>query len=174
MSKPLVGISSCLLGNAVRYDGEHTLNQTLVESLGQVLALQAFCPEVNSGMSIPRPPIQLRQTERGIRCVRVDDHNIDVTNTLNGSFVPQLPWLQTLHGFILKASSPSCGMEQVKVFEGDEYQRIGTGLFAQFLERHVPHLPIAEEDELDKLKEREQFILRVNEYRINRPRRLSS
>ncbi len=165
MSKPIVGVSSCLLGHAVRYDGDHKYDSKIADSLAQAFELQAFCPEVNSGMSIPRPPIQLRQTERGIRCVRVDYHNIDVTDQLQQSFLPELQWMSGLHGFILKANSPSCGIERVKVFDGDEYQRTGTGLFAQFIRQCLPGLPLVKESQLEDRALREQFIQDVQRYK---------
>jgi len=156
-----VGVSSCLLGQKVRYDGGHKNNDYINKTLGHYFQFLPFCPEMASGMNTPRPPIQLRQTEKGIRCVGVKDHNLDVTEQLKSCLSEQDHWLEGLSGYILKKDSPSCGMERVKVYKNDYPDRIGTGIFAQHIKDHFPLLPIEEEGRLGDPYLRENFIQRV-------------
>lgn len=156
-----VGISSCLLGDEVRYDGGHKRNSYIERTLGQYFEFHRFCPEVASGMGIPRPSVQLRETEQGIRCVGVKDHNLDVTDQLMDCCRRQDAWLVELSGYILKKDSPSCGMERVRVYRKDYPNRNGTGLFAQHIKTHFPLLPLEEEGRLGDPGLRENFIQRV-------------
>ena len=156
-----VGISSCLLGEQVRYDGSHKKNDYITQTLGQYFEFISFCPEMASGMETPRPPIQLRQTDSGVRCVGVKDHSIDVTEQLKQCSKNQEHWLQNLCGYILKKDSPSCGMERVKVYTKDYPNRVGTGIFSQHIQEHFPLLPMEEEGRLGAPHLRENFIQRV-------------
>ena len=161
MEKIPVGISSCLLGEEVRFDGGHRRDNYIKLTLGQFFEFKGFCPEVESGMGVPRPPVQLRETEQGVRCVDIRDHNVDVTENLVLCAEQQYEWLQGLCGYILKRNSPSCGMEKVNVFIVDSPKRIGTGIFAQYLKDHFPLLPVEEEGRLGNPQLRENFIQRV-------------
>lgn len=156
-----VGISSCLLGHEVRYDGAHKRHSYIEQTLGQYFRFRPFCPEVESGMGIPRPPVQLRFFGTAIRCVGVKDHSFDVTERLQNCATQQHPWLGELCGYILKKDSPSCGMERVKVYREDYPHRIGTGLFADYIARHFPYLPVEEEGRLGDPGLRENFVQRV-------------
>ncbi len=156
-----VGISSCLLGHKVRFDGGHKNNGYISKTLGLYFKFVPFCPEVESGMGTPRPPVQLRYTQQGIRCVNVKDHRIDVTDQLNQCASHQSHWLDTLSGYILKKGSPSCGMERVRIYKNDYPERVGTGLFADYVKRNYPMLPLEEEGRLGDPHLRENFIQRV-------------
>ncbi|MDF1583850.1 MAG: DUF523 and DUF1722 domain-containing protein [Methyloprofundus sp.] len=170
--KVRVGISSCLLGQEVRYDGGHKNNPYIVKTLGEYFELVPFCPEVASGMSTPRPPIQLRETEQGVRCVGVKDHQLDVTDQLQRCVSQQDHWLASLCGYILKKDSPSCGMERVKVYKDDYPNRSGTGILAHYIQEHFPLLPMEEEGRLGDPHLRENFIQRV--YVMQRWRNLNA
>ncbi len=159
-----VGISSCLLGDEVRYDGGHKRDSYIERTLGRYFEFHRFCPEVASGMGIPRPPVQLRETEHGIRCVGVKDHNLDVTEQLLNCCRRQDAWLSALSGYILKKDSPSCGMERVRVYRDDYPNRNGTGLFAQHIKSCFPLLPLEEEGRLGDPGLRENFVQRVFVY----------
>jgi len=162
MTKIPVGISSCLLGHEVRYDGAHKYHSYIERTLGQYFEFRAFCPEVEAGLGIPRPCVQLRETSPGvIRCVGVKDHGFDVTERLEQASAKQADWLAELCGYILKKDSPSCGMERVKVYKNDIPARCGTGIFAGFIQRRFPYLPIEEEGRLGDPALRENFIQRV-------------
>ncbi|PKM37639.1 MAG: hypothetical protein CVV06_04785 [Gammaproteobacteria bacterium HGW-Gammaproteobacteria-10] len=156
-----VGISSCLLGEEVRFDGGHKSNAYIRKTLSHYFEFVPFCPEVESGMGIPRPTIQLRYTDRGVRCVGVKDHNIDVTDQLLGCAEQQRHWLAGLCGYILKKDSPSCGMTRVKIYREDHADRVGTGIFAQFVKDNFPLMPMEEEGRLGDPRLRENFIQRV-------------
>lgn len=161
MQKISVGISACLLGQEVRYDGAHKYHSYIERTLGQYFEFKAFCPEVEAGLGIPRPCVQLRETPDGIRCVGVKDHSFDVTERLEQASARQHDWLGGLCGYILKKDSPSCGMTRVKVYINDIPARQGTGIFADYLQRTFPSLPVEEEGRLGDPGLRENFIQRV-------------
>ncbi len=156
-----VGISSCLLGHQVRYDGAHKYHSYIERTLGQYFQFRAFCPEVEAGLGIPRPAVQLREIEHEIRVLGVKDRSLDVTEALMEVGNKQRAWLEGLCGYILKKDSPSCGMERVKIYQHDIPARTGTGVFAAFLQQQFPTLPIEEEGRLGDPALRENFIQRV-------------
>lgn len=161
MHKIPVGISACLLGHEVRYDGAHKYHSYIERTLGQYFEFKAFCPEVEAGLGIPRPCVQLRETPTGIRCVGVKDHGFDVTERLEQASARQHDWLGGLCGYILKKDSPSCGMTRVKVYKNEIPARQGTGIFADYLQNTFPNLPLEEEGRLGDPGLRENFIQRV-------------
>ncbi len=172
MTEIIVGISSCLLGHEVRFDGGHKRNHYIEQTLGRYFSFRPFCPEVESGLPIPRTAVQLRRVGEQIRVVNAKDTDIDVTDALNHCAKNQDVWLKDLSGYILKKDSPSCGMERVRVYHQHSAQRSGSGLFAQYLKDHYPELPLEEEGRLGDPKLRENFIQRV--YVFYRWRRLLS
>jgi uncharacterized protein YbgA (DUF1722 family)/uncharacterized protein YbbK (DUF523 family) len=161
MQKIPVGISSCLLGEAVRFDGSHKRDAYIIGTLGDYFEFQPCCPEVAIGLGVPRPSIHLVKTELGIRCVGVKNQQLDVTEALQQYAIDLKPRLQDLCGYILKKDSPSCGMERVKVYQNQLPKREGVGIFAQQLQAQSPYLPIEEEGRLGDSGLRENFIQRV-------------
>lgn len=162
MHKIPVGISACLLGHEVRYDGAHKYNSYIERTLGQYFEFRTFCPEVEAGLGIPRPCVQLREMTDGvIRCVGVKDHSLDVTERLEQASARQHDWLGGLCGYILKKDSPSCGMARVKIYKHEIPARQGTGIFADYLQHTFPNLPLEEEGRLGDPGLRENFIQRV-------------
>lgn len=165
-----LGISSCLLGNPVRFDSGHKHNAYITETLGEYFEFLAFCPEVTAGLGIPRPPIHLVKRPQGLRALHVKNHDLDVTEQLQTASQQLVydPDLASLSGFILKKDSPSCGMERVKIYaepaNGQPPERSGIGLFAATLQKHYPNLPIEEEGRLCDPILRENFIGRVFVY----------
>lgn len=159
--KILIGVSSCLLGQEVRYDGGHKNNAYIVHTLGRFFEFVPFCPEFASGMGVPRAPVQLRIIDQETRCVRVDSHQIDVTEQLLDCAQEQNHWIKGLSGYIFKKDSPSCGMERVKVYKNEYPERIGTGVYAQYVMQHFPLMPLEEEGRLGDPVLRENFIQRV-------------
>ncbi len=157
-----VGISSCLLGERVRYDGGHKGHSYITGTLSEYFTFQPFCPELAIGLGVPRKPIRLqRQPEGQIRCVQVDDYSADYTDALQRCADDQVHWQQALCGYILKKDSPSCGMERVKVWDDVMPSREGVGFFASQLMKNFPYLPIEEEGRLGDAVLRENFIQRV-------------
>ena len=161
MENILVGISSCLLGHEVRYDGAHKYHSYIDRTLGQYFEFRSFCPEVDAGLGTPRPAVQLREIDHMIKVVGVKDHALDVTARLQDVGPRQEAWLKDLCGYILKKDSPSCGMERVKIYKNDIPARQGVGVFAQYLQSHWQALPVEEEGRLGDPNLRENFIQRV-------------
>lgn len=157
-----VGVSSCLLGDQVRYDGGHKRHSYITGTLGRYFEFHPFCPEVDIGLGIPRKPIRLVRAEDGeIRCVQVDDPAVDHTLALRESLARGRDRVAGLCGYILKKDSPSCGMERVRVWRGEMPAREGSGIFAEALIREFPWLPVEEEGRLGDSVLRENFIQRV-------------
>ena len=161
MKKIPIGISSCLLGEQVRFDGGHKRDAYIVSTLSECFEFHPFCPEVAIGLGIPRPTIHLVKTDNTIRCVGVNDPELDVTNRLRDVAEHQKECHAKLCGYILKKDSPSCGMERVKVYAGNQPQRNGFGIYAQEMMRNNPLLPVEEEGRLGNPGLRENFIQRV-------------
>lgn len=161
IEKITIGISSCLLGEKVRFDSGHKKNAYIVNELSKYFNFKAFCPEVAIGLGIPRPTIRLIKAGEQIRCVNSNDDSIDVTDALAAFSEAQKPVIAQLSGYIVKKDSPSCGMTRVKVYRGNHPQRDGVGIFTQRLMANFPHLPIEEEGRLNDAVLRENFLSRV-------------
>ena len=165
-----IGISTCLLGERVRFDSGHKHNTYITRTLGQFFAFHPFCPEVSIGLGVPREPIRLvsdKHPDDGgqIRCVGTKTTDLDVTEQLKQSAQEQAPWHSELCGYILKKDSPSCGMERVKTYVNGHPTRVGVGLYAEVLMRNFPTLPVEEEGRLGDARLRENFVKRVFTYR---------
>jgi uncharacterized protein YbbK (DUF523 family) len=169
-----VGISSCLLGDRVRWDGGHKLDALVTRALSRVATLVPVCPEVELGMGVPRPPIRLERRRGGIRLVD-PGHGLDHTDGMRAWAERRVRELEALDlsGYVLKSRSPSCGMERVEVWSsaGRLVRRDGVGLFAEELLRRVPLLPVAEEARLGDARARAEFVERVLAYRRMRSAR---
>lgn len=161
MKKIPIGISSCLLGQPVRYDGGHKSDAYIIGTLSQYFEFQAFCPEVAIGMGVPRPTIQLVKVNNQVRGVGTKNPDLDVTRPLQDYAHAQLSAQSELCGYILKKDSPSCGMERVKVYVSGQPQKTGVGLYAEVLMVNNPLLPVEEEGRLGDSRLRENFIQRV-------------
>jgi uncharacterized protein YbbK (DUF523 family) len=168
MSRPRVGISRCLLGDDVRYDGSHKLADELIAALEPHVDWVPVCPEVEVGMGTPREPIQLvaradgvRSGDARVRLLGVETGN-DWTDRMHAWARQRVETLREsgLSGFILKARSPSCGVHDVAIREGPPDP--GRGLFAQALVDAMPDLPIASEDDLRSVEARQAFLARVS------------
>lgn len=161
-----VGISACLLGQQVRFDGGHKRHAYAVDVLARYFGYVAVCPEVAIGLGIPRPTIRLVGDPERPRVVGVKDASLDVTARMEDFAARQVPLLAPLSGFILKKDSPSCGMERVRVYSEEKGMpsRSGSGVFARELLRGLPHLPVEEEGRLNDPVIRENFVTRVFVY----------
>jgi uncharacterized protein YbgA (DUF1722 family)/uncharacterized protein YbbK (DUF523 family) len=158
-TKVPVGISSCLLGDKVRFDGGHKRDAYIVGTLAQYFDFRPFCPEMAIGLGTPRPTMHLIKQDNEVRCVVIKDPEHDVTDRLR-AYAQQLNH-SDLCGYIVKKDSPSCGMERVKVFAGEIPNRNGAGIYTQTLMRNYPLLPVEEEGRLGDAGLRENFIQRV-------------
>lgn len=161
-----IGISQCLLGAEVRFDGGHKHAQYCTEVLGKHFTFVPTCPEVGAGMSIPREPIRLvnMNNEVRVRGTRSDD---DYTESLTRFSQQAVSGLSDLSGYILLGKSPSCGMERVKVYRENGYRSDITqgGVFAETLMQTYPELPVEESGRLTDATLRESFLTRVYAYR---------
>ncbi|MEH6542490.1 MAG: DUF523 and DUF1722 domain-containing protein [Porticoccaceae bacterium] len=159
-----IGISSCLLGENVRFDSGHKKNAYVTGVLKDYFEFLPFCPEVEIGLGIPREAVRLVSVNGEIRCKGSKNDDLDVTEKLRDIAEKQRQWHETLCGYILKKDSPSCGMERVKIYSGDMPNRKGTGLYAQKVMENFPCLPVEEEGRLEDAHLRENFIQRVYVY----------
>jgi uncharacterized protein YbgA (DUF1722 family)/uncharacterized protein YbbK (DUF523 family) len=162
-----LGISSCLLGNKVRYDGGHKFDPFLVNTLGQFVEYVPVCPEVESGFPVPREAFRLIGNPEAPRLV-TRQSGVDATEQMERWIEKKLPLLEQeeLCGFIFKSRSPSSGMERVKVYnEKGMAEKSGVGIFARALMERLPLLPVEEEGRLQDIQLRENFIVRIFAYR---------
>lgn len=158
-----IGISSCLMGEKVRFDGGHKNSPYITQTLSDYFDFQPFCPEVSIGLGIPRETIRLvkDKADGPVRAVGVKDQDKDVTEALADCARQQFHWIEKLSGYIFKKDSPSCGMERVKIYYKTTPSRNGIGIYAQAILEHFPHLPTEEEGRLGDPRLRENFIKRV-------------
>ena len=162
-----IGVSSCLMGNPVRYNGGHKHDRRITESLGRLFDFHPVCPELAAGLGVPRPTIRLVQQESGIAVRGAKKLELDVTRSLVDASARIVSSLPQLAGFILKKDSPSCGVFRVKIYREDGHpSRAETrGEFAHQLLTARPWLPVEEEGRLNDPVLRENFINRVIVYR---------
>lgn len=160
-----LGVSACLLGARVRFDGGHKQNRFLLDELGRYFQFEPFCPEVAIGMGTPRPTIRLVGDADNPRVVGSKNADLDVTDALREYSERTAGRLQGLCGFVFKKDSPTCGMERVKVYNGKGMpQADGVGIFARAVQQANPLLPVEEEGRLQDATLRENFVSRVFVY----------
>lgn len=166
LSKPLVGISSCVLGEKVRYDGGHKRSGFVTGNLANFVRFIPTCPEMGVGMPVPRPAIHIREIGQQQRLTDARDATLDHTDKMQAFFSARLAQLGKLDGYILAAKSPSCGMERIKVYseQGELLHRKGQGLFVQLLKQYFPDLPMEEDGRLNDEGLKESFITRLFAY----------
>ena len=161
-----MGVSSCLLGNQVRFDGGHKHDRYITGTLGNYFEFVPVCPEVECGLSIPRESMRLIGNPQSPRLV-TGKSGVDLTEQMNewaGNRVSELA-KENLCGFIFKSKSPSSGMERVKVYDANNVpSAIGVGLFARIFKERFPLLPVEEEGRLHDMILRENFIESVFVY----------
>jgi len=165
LTRPRVGISKCLLGEPVRYDGKHKYNQTIAEELGPYFQWVPVCPEFESGLGIPRETLDLIETTNGLRLI-MSTARTDVTPMIlkfSDSHIRHL-LKNRIHGFIFKARSPSCAVDDALVHRSDNSSEKATGLFASAVLKSFPSLPIEDENYLKQQSVRTKFIERVLAY----------
>jgi len=163
-----LGISACLLGQNVRYDGGHQHDRFLTDTLGRYVTWVPVCPEVECGLSVPREAMRLVGTADAPRLVTVSTKK-DLTSRMQSWARRRVRELEAedLCGFIFKSKSPSSGMERVKVYneENGIPAHTGVGMFARAFMEHFPLLPCEEEGRLHDPVLRENFIERIFVYR---------
>ncbi len=167
MGKIRIGISTCLLGENVRYNGGHALDRFLRDTLGKYVDYVPVCPEVECGFGIPRETFRLMGDPKQPRLV-TSLTGVDHTDRMEAWARKRVDELENedLCGFIFKSDSPSSGMERVKVYDDKGVPRkIGVGVFARIFMEHFPLIPVEEDGRLHDPILRENFIDRIFTYR---------
>ena len=161
--KPLVGISRCLLGDAVRYDGQSKANTIVLKKLCEIFTLIPVCPEVEAGLAIPRPPVQLTGNIEHPKLIGRDDPAIDVTDIMQQYCNIKPAELNHLSGFIFKSRSPSCGLNSTPVFiDGQCISKTSRGIFARRLCEIYPGLAVIEDTDLEDSERLNRFVQSVS------------
>ncbi|MDD4050836.1 MAG: DUF523 and DUF1722 domain-containing protein [candidate division Zixibacteria bacterium] len=162
-SEITIGISTCLLGQKVRFDGGHKHDRYITDILGKYFQFVPVCPELEIGMGVPREPVRLTGSADAPRMVGAKT-GTDWTDRMNAYADKRIRQrdIQNLSGYILKKDSPSCGMERVKLHhESGMSEKTAVGLYAKALLPRYPYLPVEEEGRLNDARLRENFIERV-------------
>jgi uncharacterized protein YbbK (DUF523 family) len=162
-----IGVSACLTGCEVRWDGGHRLNEVICAVADAGVTLVPICPEVDLGMATPREPIQLLRRNHTTHLVAVES-NTDYTKRMADYATRMVAALRSARvaGFVLKSSSPSCGREGVAVVD-PEANQVGTGpgSFARMLLELWPELPVEAESDLSTVVALERFVERARAFR---------
>jgi uncharacterized protein YbgA (DUF1722 family)/uncharacterized protein YbbK (DUF523 family) len=165
--KPIrIGVSACLLGERVRFDGGHKRDSFLMDTLGRFVEFVPVCPEFELGLGVPRETLRLTRDTESVRLI-ANSSGVDHTHAMRSFALSRVAMLsrEDLSGYVLKKDSPSCGMERVRVYGARGMPtRDGRGLFAAELMGKRPLLPVEEEGRLNDARLRENFIERVFAY----------
>ncbi|MEW7311721.1 DUF523 and DUF1722 domain-containing protein [Buttiauxella gaviniae] len=159
-----IGISACLLGENVRFDGGHKRLAFAVNELAPWVRFEPVCPEMAIGLPTPRPALRLVKQDDGEIALRFSNHSEgDLTQAMQQFSSRRIAGLEHLCGYIVCAKSPSCGMERVRVYEaeGNNNRKSGTGIFTAELKRQMPWLPVEEDGRLYDPAIRENFVERI-------------
>jgi uncharacterized protein YbbK (DUF523 family) len=165
-----IGISQCLLGEPVRYDGGHKHDGFLIETLGQHVEWVPVCPEVEIGLGTPRDPMRLIGDPLSPRLVTLTS-GIDHTETMERFARQRVRELESLNlsGFIFKSNSPSCGIGGVSVFNADGMEtQDSVGVFARAFMEYFPLMPVEEESRLHDPQAVKDFLERALAYHESR------
>ena len=165
-TRPLLGIGSCLAGNAVRYNGQTKSRNQYVRQLCEHFETTAFCPEMAIGLGVPRPPIHLVGTEDAVRIVDAATQTRDYTDDIRAYAREVLEQAPRLSGYILVKGSPSCGWGRVKRYseDGNYLASDQNGVFAAALAEADPLLPLEDDGRLNDPGLRESFVTRACAY----------
>ncbi|WP_325167095.1 DUF523 and DUF1722 domain-containing protein [Ferrimonas balearica] len=165
MTMPKVGVSACIVGQEVRFDGGHKRSGFVDGPLKNIFDMKPLCPEMGMGLGTPRPTIRLREIGETVRLMD-DKNHVDHTDAMHAFNERTLPKLADLSGYIVCAKSPSCGMERVRVMNEQQNgaRHNGRGLFTAALMEAYPLLPVEEDGRLNDIPLRENFITRVFVY----------
>lgn len=164
-TRPLrIGISACLLGEPVRYDGGHKRDAFLTEVLTPHVEWVPVCPEVELGLGVPRPTMRLERGDGAATRLCVEASGEDLSARMRAYAAWRAHGLASLEldGYVLKSASPSCGLSRVPVHDADgEFEAVGRGLFAEALAEALPLIPMEDERRLARATVREHFIDRL-------------
>lgn len=158
-----VGISACLLGEQVRFDGGHKRLSFATDELAPYVRYEPVCPEMSIGLPVPRPALRLVKQQDEVHLCFSKEGGSEVTDAMRSWSAERVKSLHHLCGYILCAKSPSCGMERVRIYEpeSNNNRKAGTGLFTEMLQREMPWLPLEEDGRLHDPVLRENFVSRI-------------
>lgn len=160
-TKPRIGVSSCLLGNEVRYDGGHKRERFLTDELSQWVEWVVVCPEMEIGLGAPRERMRLvAGDDESIHLIALPSQR-DLTDQMRTYAQERVAAFEDLDGFVLKSRSPSCGVSRVKIYSGEMPQLSGRGLFAEALLQRFDDLPVEEDGRLLDDGLREAFVEKI-------------
>lgn len=165
--KPIIGISSCLLGEKVRYDGAHKYDEWINESMAKYFKFHSVCPEMLMGLGAPRSTMRVVRdpVDGGLKLLshEGDKDLTDLIKKTNNDIQKNLP---DLSGYIFMKKSPTCGVERVKIYRanGSSEDKMGKGFFADFFVQNYPLLPVIDSGRLFDPHERDNFLRRVMAY----------
>jgi len=160
--KVTIGISSCLLGNNVRWDGDHNANKIIINNLGRYFDLYPICPEVEIGMDVPREPINLEGNKNDPRMIAKNSRK-DWTSEMSKYSRGKIAQLENkkISGLILKSNSPSCGLRNIPIYGNiGQSPKTGIGLFANTVTQYFEFMPIVDEDFVKDINLRKLFVIK--------------
>lgn len=166
-NKPRIGVSSCLLGEPVRYDGKDKRNAFICNRLSDYFEFVPICPEVSAGLGTPRPPVRLVGDPKRPQALGIEkgNTNLNITAALEAFSRSWLTKSEVISGFILKSRSPSCGLWDTPIFDSaGNLAAKGAGIFARILMEHNHLLPVENETGINDPERRGNFITRVKIY----------
>ena len=160
--RPIIIVSKCLGFEPCRYNGQ-MLKCPFIERLAPYVYIEVVCPEVGIGLPTPRKPIRLVNSSEGVR-VYDPSEDRDYTDKMNDFIKEYINKISSVDGFILKSRSPSCGIKDVKIYQGKDKSssaKAGKGIFASELSKEYKDIPIEDEGRLSNLRIREHFLTRL-------------
>jgi len=163
--RPCIGISQCLTTSIVRYDAKSQFNEYLIDELSRHFDLLPICPEVECGLGVPRPPVELIETVTGIRVLGRDNKNLDVSDHLISFSAKKALSLAHLSGYVFKERSPSCGVNSTPVYDSDgSVEYYSSGIFVEALLKQYPSMPVIDDAGLKTREQLDDFIRLVSNY----------
>ncbi len=162
---PKIAIIRCLIGDEVRYDGKSKHQPNLIKQLESIFTLIPICPEVEIGLTVPRLPIHIVEIESKLRAVVIEDPNIDLTDSLRDLAIEKRA--ADIAGFILKARSPSCGLNSTPHLLEDGTIVYGAGIFASAFKEANPNIPMVEAESLESPQQFEKFVNEVMSHGVS-------
>ena len=176
--KPRIGVSTCLLGENVRYDGGHKRHPVIVDRIGPKVEWVPVCPEMEMGLGVPREPLNLVSDSESTLLLSSETGR-NWTLEMAGFARRKIETLKLsrLDGFIFKKSSPSCGIDNVKVYRDvslGDFVHKGRGVFADLFLAQFPNLPVTDEGKLSSMKACNQFLKKVYQHQQDREKNLEN
>ncbi len=158
-----IGVSACVIGEKVRFDSGHKINNFLTKDFSEYVRFVAVCPEVGIGLPVPRPTIRLISNEERVALVESKNPDVEYTTRMMDYSENKVEQLipENLCGYVVCAKSPTCGMERVKVYKKNSADKNGIGLYTKVLMEKMPWLPVEEDGRLLDQVLKENFIARV-------------